>query len=177
MTKSIWTGIGAMLLATMTLTASPAQAQSQYWQCAPFARMFSGIQLFGRAADWWAQAAGKYQRGQTPKVGSVLSFRAFRAMPAGHVATVSEIVDARTVKLTHANWSLIGGRRGQVERDVTAIDVSEAGDWSKVRVWWAPTKSLGMTAYPTNGFIYAAAADAAKAVMAAGDALTGKDAN
>lgn len=175
MTKSIWTGIGAMLLATMTLTATPAQAQSQYWQCAPFARMFSGIQLFGRAADWWTQAAGKYKRGNTPMVGSILSFRAFRSMPAGHVATVSEVVNNRTVKLTHANWSLINGRRGQVERDVTAVDVSEAGDWSKVRVWWAPTKSIGMTAYPTNGFIYAAATDAAKAAVAAGDVLTGND--
>lgn len=165
--KSIWTGAAAMLLATMLFSATPAQAQSQYWQCAPFARMLSGIQLFGRAADWWAQAAGKYQRGQTPKVGSVLSFQAFRAMPSGHVATVSQIVDSRTVKLTHANWSLINGSRGQVERDVTAIDVSAAGDWSKVRVWWGPTKSLGMTAYPTNGFIYAAG-EAAKAVVTAG---------
>ncbi|WP_380872965.1 hypothetical protein ACFB49_38630 [Sphingomonas sp. DBB INV C78] len=169
--NSFWAGMAAMLLASMTLTATPAAAQSQYWQCAPFARMFSGIQLFGRAADWWAQAAGKYQRGQTPAIGSVLSFRAFRAMPAGHVATVSQIIDARTVKLTHANWSLIGGRRGQVEHDVTAVDVSPKGDWSQVRVWWAPTQSLGTTSYPTNGFIYAAA-EAAKAALAAGSDLT-----
>ncbi|MDX3885649.1 MAG: CHAP domain-containing protein [Sphingomonas sp.] len=174
MRTSFWAGMAAMLLASMTLTATPATAQSQYWQCAPFARMISGIQLFGRAADWWAQAAGKYQRGQTPKVGSVLSFRAFRAMPAGHVATVSEVVDARTVKLTHANWSIINGRRGQVERDVTAVDVSEAGDWSKVRVWWGPSRGLGMTAYPTNGFIYAAA-EAAKAMMATGAEMVKSD--
>lgn len=167
MTTTIRAMIGSLLLASMTIAAAPAQAQSQYWQCAPFARMLSGLQLFGRAADWWAQAAGKYQRGDLPKIGAVLSFKSFRSMPAGHVATVSEIVDARTVRLTHANWSIINGRRGQVERNVTAVDVSDKGDWSKVRVWWAPTGSLGTTAYPANGFIYADASGAGSRVQIA----------
>ncbi|MFN7053646.1 MAG: hypothetical protein ACK4NH_16130, partial [Gemmobacter sp.] len=56
--------------------------------------------------------------------------------------------------LRHANWSPIDGRRGQIEDDVRAVDVSEANDWSEVRVWYAPIGNLGTTAWPVNGFIY-----------------------
>ena len=38
-----------------------------YWQCVPFARLMSGIQIFGDAHTWWQQAAGRYQTGFTPK--------------------------------------------------------------------------------------------------------------
>lgn len=148
-----------------------APAQAQYLQCAPFARHFSGIQLFGNAAGWWNQATGKYERGAAPKVGSVLVFKASGAMRVGHVATVSRVVDDREIRVTHANWSLIGGRRGQIERDVTVLDVSPDNDWSKVKVWYAPLRGLGTRAYPVYGFIYSgkapmqmAAADTAAAV-------------
>ena len=57
---------------------------------------------------------------------------------------VSEVVDARTIKVTHANWSPINGSRGQVEEDVEVVDVSEANDWSEVRVWYAPLADIGM---------------------------------
>lgn len=144
--------MGAMLLTGMMMSATSARAES--WQCAPFARMFSGIQLFGNAATWWEQAVGKYMRGSAPEVGSVLVFKAFGSMKVGHVATVSEIVNNRIIKVTHANWSVINGRRGQVERDVTVVDTSEKGDWSKVKVWYASLKDVGSTAYPVYGFIY-----------------------
>ena len=29
-----------------------------------------------------------------------------------------------------------------------------AGDWTMVKVWYAPQGSLGTSAYPTRGFIY-----------------------
>jgi Surface antigen len=137
--------------------AAPASAQSygRYWQCAPFAREISGIQLFGRAAAWWDQAAGRYDRGNAPRVGSVLSFKAMGKMPAGHVAMVSEVVSERVIHVTHANWSPINGRRGQVEENVEVIDVSPANDWTEVRVWYAPLGGLGTSSYATNGFIYA----------------------
>ena len=150
--------IAAMLL--LVASAVPAAAQSygsQYWQCAPFAREISGIQLFGRAAAWWAQAEGRYDRGNAPRVGSVLSFKSVGRMPAGHVAMVSEVVSERVIRITHANWSPINGRRGQVEHDVEVMDVSPANDWTQVRVWYAPLQGLGTSAYPTNGFIYATA--------------------
>ena len=133
--------------ALMTATA----AQARYLQCAPFARAVSGIEIRGNADTWWGQAAGRYARGATPQVGAVMAFKAVRSMPVGHVAMVSKVVSAREVLLTHANWS----RRGGVERDVRAIDVSAAGDWSQVRVWFAPVGGLGTTTYPLAGFIYA----------------------
>jgi surface antigen len=144
-------------ISLMIASAAPAAVQdfsSQAWQCAPFAREFSGIQLFGNAATWWAQAEGRYARGNSPQVGAVLSFQATGRMRAGHVAVVSEVVSERTIRVTHANWSPINGRRGQVEQNVEVVDVSPANDWSQVRVWYAPLGDLGNSSNPTNGFIY-----------------------
>ncbi len=152
MTKALRAMIGFMLLAGMTLPATAASAQTI--QCAPFARMFSGIQLFGAAASWWNQAAGKYLRGNTPAVGAVMAFKAIGSMRSGHVATVTNVVSDRVIKITHANWSVINGRRGQVERDVTVVDASPNNDWSQVKVWFAPIGKVGNKAYPVNGFIY-----------------------
>jgi len=137
------------------------------WQCAEFARMFSGIQLFGDARTWWAQALGKYARGFTPESGSVLVFKPYGPMTRGHVAVVSEVLTERIIQVTHANWSPIAGRRGKVEKDVTVVDVSKAGDWSQVKVFYDPTGDLGTTVYPTYGFVYKAAR---AAFEAAGDA-------
>jgi hypothetical protein len=83
-----------------------------------------------------------------------MSFRPYHAMTLGHVAMVSRVIDERTVLLRHANWSPIDGRRGNVELDVRAVDVSPDNDWSAVRVWYAPIGDLGTTHWPVNGFIY-----------------------
>ncbi|WP_428332043.1 CHAP domain-containing protein [Novosphingobium sp.] len=125
-----------------------------YVECVPFARQASGIQLFGDAHTWWDQADGQYTRGHVPSPGAVMSFRPHGAMRLGHVAMVSRVIDTRTVLLRHSNWSPIGGRRGQAELDVRAVDVSDANDWSEVRVWYAPIGDLGTTRWPVNGFIY-----------------------
>ncbi|MBB3909781.1 CHAP domain-containing protein [Sphingomonas desiccabilis] len=138
----------ALAVSFCLLTTAPAQAR--FWQCAPYAREISGIDIHGNANTWWNQAAGKYERGNTPKEGAVLSFEASRRMRMGHVAMVSKVVSDREVLLTHANWS----RRGGIERDVRAVDVSAAGDWSEVRVWFGPVGGLGTSSYSTNGFIY-----------------------
>mgnify|MGYP001198967614 CR=1 FL=1 len=129
-------------------TVMPAQAQ--FWQCVPFARQLSGINIHGNALTWWKQAAGVYERGETPHVGAVMSFSPVGKMRLGHVAMVSKVVSNREVLLTHANWSVPGG----VEHDVKAIDVSPNNDWSEVKVWYAPIGDLGSTTYPVNGFIY-----------------------
>lgn len=125
-----------------------------YLECVPYARAQSGIQIYGDAHTWWDQAAGRYDRGRTPRVGAVMAFRPHRNMELGHVAAVSRVVDARTVLLRHANWSPINGRRGQIEDDVMAIDVSPGNDWSEVKVWYAPLQALGTTPWPVHGFIY-----------------------
>ncbi len=125
-----------------------------YLQCVPYARKVSGIQIYGDALTWWDQAEGRYARGRKPKAGAVMSFAPYGRMELGHVAAVSKVIDSRTVLLRHANWSLIEGRRGQIEDNVRAVDVSDANDWSEVRVWYAPIGNLGTTAWPVNGFIY-----------------------
>jgi len=166
------------LALTLTIPAAPAQARmpiafkelgpdpaqgaqprhrltpAQDLQCVPYARMVSGIQISGDAHTWWRQASGRYARGFVPKVGAVMAFRPYGAMVLGHVAAVSRIINQRTILLRHANWSPINGRRGQIENDVKAVDVSPAGDWSAVRVWFDPVKGLGSTHWPVEGFIY-----------------------
>ncbi|HEU4959451.1 MAG TPA: CHAP domain-containing protein [Sphingomonas sp.] len=138
----------ALVVSCGLMAAAPATAH--FWQCVTFARSISGIDIHGNANTWWGQAAGHYQRGNTPREGAVLAFAATGRMPLGHVAMVSKVVSDREVLLTHANWS----HPGQVERNVRAVDVSPAGDWSQVKVWYAPTGDLGTTVYPVKGFIY-----------------------
>ena len=114
-----------------------------YLQCVPYARQVSGIRIFGDAHTWWDQAAGRYARGSEPRVGAVMAFRPHGNMRLGHVAAVSKVIDSRTVLIRHSNWSPINGRRGQIEDNVRAVDVSPGNDWSQVRVWFAPIEALG----------------------------------
>ena len=130
------------------------ELQQPYLQCVLYAREVSGIQIYGDAWTWWDQAEGHYARGHTPRVGAVMAFQPYGSMTLGHVAAVSRVIDSRTVLLRHANWSPIDGRRGQIEDDVRAVDVSPGNDWSEVRVWYAPIQDLGTTAWPVTGFIY-----------------------
>ncbi|MEO5586459.1 MAG: CHAP domain-containing protein [Novosphingobium sp.] len=125
-----------------------------YLQCVPYARQVSGVQSYGDAWTWWGQAAERYERGFRPRVGAVMAFKPHGGMRLGHVAAVSRIVNSRTVLLRHANWSPINGRRGQIENNVRAIDVSPDNDWSEVRVWFDPIQNLGGTHWPVQGFIY-----------------------
>ena len=138
-------------------SVAPAAHAESGWQCVTFARFFSGIQIFGDAWTWWQGAVGKYARGFTPEAGSVLVFKPNGAMKLGHVAVVTQVLTDRIIQVTHANWSIIGGHRGQVEKDVTVVDVSENGDWSRVKVWYNPNGDMGGSTYPTYGFIYKAA--------------------
>jgi surface antigen len=141
----------AVLIAIVPMASAVAGG---YWQCVPFARLMSGIQIFGDAWTWWSQAAGKYETGFTPKSGAVLCFRPTGAMRLGHVAVVSQVLTDQVIQVTHANWSLLNGTRGQVEKDVTVVDVSPSSNWSQVKVWYDPIRDLGSTVYPTYGFIY-----------------------
>ena len=150
----------AAVIASSGVFSAPASAEP-YWQCVTFARFFSGVQIFGDAWTWWNGAVGKYKRGGTPEQGSILVFKKTPRMTRGHVAVVSDVVTDRIVQITHANWSPINGTRGQVEKDVTMIDVSDSGDWSEVKVWYGPNEDLGTSSYPTYGFIYKDQAPAA----------------
>jgi surface antigen len=145
----------AALAAAIAVTFAPAGASADtYWQCVPFARLISGIQIFGDAWTWWQQASGRYETGFQPRAGAVLCFKPTARMRLGHVAVVSQVLTDRVVQITHANWSPIEGSRGKVEKDVTVIDVSAGGDWSQVKVWYDPNRDLGGSTYATHGFIY-----------------------
>lgn len=119
-------------------------------ECVPYARTTSGIQIYGDARTWWNQAKDRYATGHAPRVGAVMAVRPFNNSRLGHVATVSRIVDSRTILLSHANWSV----PGEIERNVTALDVSADNDWSQVRIWYGPSRGLGNTHWPVSGFIY-----------------------
>lgn len=171
MLKRLTVGIFAAAIAFGGVSA-PASAATQSWQCATFARFFSGLQIFGDAWTWWDHATGKYAKGFSPDAGAVLVFKPYGSMSSGHVAVVTQVLTDRIIQVTHANWSPIGGRRGQVEKDVTVVDVSPKGDWSQVKVWYDPSGDLGRTVYPTYGFIYQAAKAAQNAVQSVADAVT-----
>jgi surface antigen len=138
----------------VSLVPTAGAVADTYWQCVPFARLMSGIQIFGDARTWWQQAIGKYETGFTPRAGAVLCFKPTERMRLGHVAVVSQVLTDRIVQITHANWSPIEGSRGKIEKDVTLVDVSPRGDWSEVKVWYDPSRDLGGSTYPTYGFIY-----------------------
>ncbi len=146
-----------LLLLSIPASALPLSNSAlaiKHWECVPIARSLSGIQIRGDAHTWWGQADGRYRRGNEPRRGAVLAFKPHGAMALGHVAAVSKVIDQRTILVTHSNWSRINGVRGQIERDVRVIDVSDDGDWSRVRVWYAPLGDLGTTQWPVHGFIY-----------------------
>lgn len=126
---------------------SKKHARGQRVWCVPYARNLSGIQIRGNAKDWWGKAGNIFDRGNEPEVGAVMSFRATRGMPLGHVAVVSDIVTNREVIINHANW-----HRNKVSLKMGVMDVSKNNDWTLVRVETNPGR-YG-SSYPVNGFIY-----------------------
>lgn len=124
-----------------------------YLQCVAFARAESGIGLVGNAADWWAHAAGVYERGSEPEPGSVLNFRPNPRMRLGHVAVVTGILNSREITIDHANWANNPAGRGVIRRAVHVVDVSPDNDWTAVRVQLGSSGDYG-SIYPTFGFIY-----------------------
>lgn len=136
----------AMLMLAVSEAKAKRARGERVW-CVPFARTASGVEIKGDAKTWWASAAGRYDRGNDPKVGAVMVFKASGRMSRGHVAVVSGIVSDRVIKIDHANW-----KRNQISLGMTVHDVSEKGDWSAVRVEGDPGV-LGRV-YPIAGFIY-----------------------
>ena len=166
MMKRLTAAAGAATLGFFALggMAPAAKAGEPYWQCVTFARMFSGIEIFGDAHTWWSQARDRFQTGHRPETGAVLTFQPHGRMSRGHVAVVSEVLTDRVIRVTHANW---GGSRGKVEENVTVVDGSDNGDWSAVKVWYNPIDDLGSTIYPTYGFIYKAPTQPSDGVLMA----------
>ena len=119
-------------------------------ECVPFARNQSGVQIWGDAVTWWAQADGRYVRSAHPAEGSVLVTKGYNDPTRGHVSVVSAIVSDRLIRVDHANW--LGG--GETTLNVPVLDVSANNDWSEVRVWHVPGAHWGGRVYTTQGFIH-----------------------
>ena len=126
--------------------AADLRAKGQRVWCVPFARNVSGINIRGNANTWWKKAAGTFDQSRSPVPGAVMSFRATSSMPMGHVAVVSEVLAPNRILVDHANW-----HRNQISQGMAVIDVSDAGDWSAVRLESNPDTFGGV--YPVNGFI------------------------
>jgi hypothetical protein len=146
--------IGLGILALSACAGAPprtgidAYGQRTSLSCVPYARAVSGIHLSGDAWTWWAQAAGRYRRSTTPAIGAVLVLRRHGSMNQGHLAVVTHILAPREITVTQANWL-----PGRIEHGQPVFDVSALNDWTLVRVWYPPTRALGITAYPADGFI------------------------
>lgn len=143
---------GASLSYAMNLRNRRFGPNSYGISCVPYARQVSGIMVPGNAWQWWNNADGVYARGDRPEPGSVLNFRANGRMQLGHVAVVTQVVNAREVRVDQANWPS-GGYYGRVSHNVAVVDVSEANNWSAVRVQLGRSSDFG-SVYPTYGFIY-----------------------
>jgi hypothetical protein len=137
-------GILALVFVFELATASRAHAAA----CVYWVRQLTDLSLRGDAWQWWDAAAGRYDRGQAPTMGSVLVFRKARGLSRGHVSTVSRVIDRRTIEVDHS-W-LADNR---LYRGMRVVDVSARNDWTEVRVWHPRLNDLGSTVYPTFGFV------------------------
>lgn len=122
---------------------------NRHLECVPYARAQTRIRLRGNAWTWWRGAKNRYNRSRTPKVGAVLVLKR-RGRSLGHLAVVKRIVSSREIIADHANWL----NRGRIHLATPICDVSRKNDWSAVRVWYTPGKTLGRSTYPAYGFIH-----------------------
>jgi hypothetical protein len=132
-----------------TIDAPKIARLSARFQCVPYAREMSGVEIRGDAVTWWRQAAGRYDRVKEPETGSVIVMRGYRNPGRGHVAVVRHVLSARSIIIDHANWLA----SGEITVNVPVVDVSPNNDWSQVRVWHIPTRTWGMRVYNVQGFI------------------------
>ena len=141
-------GVAQRNLALHSLARNQSSYRGGGISCVPYARSVTGMAVSGNAWQWWTSAAGTYERGFRPEQGAVLNFRSTGHMRLGHVAVVARVINTREIEIDHANWA-----GGGVSRGVAVMDVSEANDWSAVRVALGHGGTFG-SVYPTYGFIY-----------------------
>ncbi len=140
-----------------TSDAAPADtgvAPSVEWPlkhlyCVEYARLRSGLAVFGDAREWWSRAKNLYDEFAQPAVDAVMVFSGSKRIRKGHVAVVTKIVNPREVIVDHANWQ----NRGEIDHNTPVLDVSVKNDWSKVRVWDINSAQWGARVYKLSGFI------------------------
>jgi hypothetical protein len=117
--------------------------------CVEYARLRSGLAIFGNANQWWIHAKNLYAEVTSPVTDAVMVFARSRRIKKGHVAVVTHIVSPREIRVDQANWQ----NRGEIDHSIPVLDVSKANDWSRVRVWNIATGTFGTHIYPIRGFI------------------------
>lgn len=117
--------------------------------CVEYARMRTGMAVFGDAKQWWERARNLYTRISRPAEEAVMVFSGSNRLRRGHVAVVTEIVSPREIIVDQANWM----NRGEIDHATPVLDVSKANDWSQVRVWDIPSGTFGARTYAISGFI------------------------
>ena len=117
--------------------------------CVEYARMRSGLAVFGDAKLWWARAQNLYTRMSHPVEEAVMVFSGSRRLRRGHVAVVTDVVSPREIIVDQANWQ----NHGEIDHATPVLDVSKDNDWSQVRVWNIHSGDFGAHVYPISGFI------------------------
>jgi hypothetical protein len=117
--------------------------------CVEYARMRSGLAVFGDAKHWWERAKNLYARLPHPVEEAVMVFSGSKRLKRGHVAVVTEIVGPREIVVDQANWQ----NKGEIDHATPVLDVSARNDWSKVRVWDIRSGTFGSHIYAISGFI------------------------
>lgn len=117
--------------------------------CVEYARLRSGLAIFGNASQWWTKAKNLYAEVTSPVTDAVMVFARSRRISRGHVAVVTHIVSPREIRVDQANWQ----NHGEIDHSIPVLDVSKNNDWSRVRVWNIASKSFGTHVYPVRGFI------------------------
>ena len=117
--------------------------------CVEYARMRSGLAIFGDAKTWWASAKNIYDEFTAPVTNAVMVFSGSSRIRRGHVAVVTSIVSPREIVVDQANWE----NHGEIDHNTPVLDVSPDNNWSRVRVWDVSTGQFGAHVYAISGFI------------------------
>jgi hypothetical protein len=117
--------------------------------CVEYARLRSGLAVFGDAKLWWERARTLYARAAHPVEDAVMVFSGSKRLKRGHVAVVTEVVSDREIIVDHANWQ----NKREVDLGTPVLDVSPNNDWTMVRVWDIPSGQFGARTYAISGFI------------------------
>jgi hypothetical protein len=117
--------------------------------CVEYARVRSGLQIFGDAKTWWTSARNIYDEFAAPVTNAVIVFSGSSRIRRGHVAVVTSIVSPREIVVDQANWQ----NHGEIDHNTPVLDVSPDNNWSEVRVWDVSTGQFGGHVYAISGFI------------------------
>jgi len=144
------TSVDAPRLAVVAAVAPPSvETPLHRLFCVEYARMRSGLAVFGDAKTWWTRAKNLYARASHPVEEAVMVFSGSKRLKRGHVAVVTAIVSPREIIVDQANWQ----NKGEIDHATPVLDVSRANDWSQVRVWDIPSGGFGSRIYRISGFI------------------------